>query len=308
MEHFRTWIPVFFLFLSGIYLLMRCFLHPDDLEQFWIWGSVFVLFPAATYFLMRWLHRRDDAEPVPGKNGWVLRYNIRLRLAMLAGACFFNVLFLWCCYQMFKGSAEAEDVHPVVWYLCLTVPVFFFLVSLGAASDTWLRRVVLSEQGLTIETPFRRRVTVAWEEIAEVTYSSGLEVYRVHRKGGGVKWVPGGLNGMGRFHDCLDYYLWVGDPGKEQAYVAGLKHSDWYVRRGAALGLSRIGAAAGRAVPDLAARLRDEEAVVRSWAAAALGAIGPEANAAVSTLRQALNDKDEDVRCAASAALRLILS
>jgi hypothetical protein len=173
-------------------------------------------------------------------------------------------------------------------------------------ANAWRHQVMVSSEGLTIHTPGRRPVVLDWKEIKEVHYSARLGVYRVLRKGGGVKWVWSNLDGQDCFHEYLDHFLWPADPSAVPAYLAALKHKNGYVRRGAALGLCKIGPPARQAVPDLIGALRDKVAVVRSWSAAALGAIGPEAWAASDALRRALADKDEDVRRAAGAALKEI--
>jgi HEAT repeat protein len=61
-----------------------------------------------------------------------------------------------------------------------------------------------------------------------------------------------------------------------------------------------------RAVPALAAALRDENHYVRHDAAIALGKFGPAAVAAIPALKAALKDPEKSVRTAVQAALKKI--
>jgi len=85
-----------------------------------------------------------------------------------------------------------------------------------------------------------------------------------------------------------------------------LKDASPEVQARGALGLSRAGAEARDAVPDLIPLFKSASALARQNAALALGAIGPDASAAVPALTDALRDSEWAVRRAAAQALGAI--
>jgi HEAT repeat protein len=87
---------------------------------------------------------------------------------------------------------------------------------------------------------------------------------------------------------------------------AMLVDGDPEVQARGALGLSRLGANARDAVPDLITLLKSPATLARQNAALALGAIGPEASPAVPALTEALKDPEWAVRRQAALALGMI--
>jgi HEAT repeat protein len=87
---------------------------------------------------------------------------------------------------------------------------------------------------------------------------------------------------------------------------AMLKDADPEVQARGSLGLSRAGADARDAVPDLIPLLKSPSALTRQNAALALGAIGPDASAAVPALTDALKDSEWAVRRQAALSLGAI--
>jgi hypothetical protein len=87
---------------------------------------------------------------------------------------------------------------------------------------------------------------------------------------------------------------------------AMLANGDPEVQARGGFALSRLGAEARDAVPDLIPLLKSEAALTRQNAALALAAIGPDARAAVPALTEALKDSEWAVRRQAALALGAI--
>jgi HEAT repeat protein len=93
-------------------------------------------------------------------------------------------------------------------------------------------------------------------------------------------------------------------PSKElQSLIVKLRNDEPFIKAKAALELSRYGAAAASAVPDLMDCLGHEDPNVRQNAALALGKIGSASKAAIPALARALNDPEWTVRRNAAGAL-----
>src|SRR5262245_61418514 len=82
-----------------------------------------------------------------------------------------------------------------------------------------------------------------------------------------------------------------------------LKNEEPFIKAKAALDLSKFGAQAAPAVPDLMDALNHEDALVRQNAAMALGRIGSASKAAIPALGRATGDPELPVRRNAVTAL-----
>jgi hypothetical protein len=283
------------------------------MEHVWtcLYGAVILVgFVASLHVFLRWVRRPGPAERVPDSGAVILRHNNRLRFAMVASAVIWTSVFALFLYDEALSGPQQGDEDcargPVATCFCFAVFGFFLLLSLYGSLGAFQHKVILSDHGLKIHRPLLRCVEYAWKDIAEVTYSSHLEVFRVRTKGGSVKWISSDLGGMDLFHEYLDHHLWPADPAAVPTYLAALKHRNCYVRRGGAVGLCKIGPAARSALPDLTRLLQDRDVAVRSWSALALGQLGPEARLSVPALLGAVRDKDPDVRLSAAEALWLV--
>lgn len=89
-----------------------------------------------------------------------------------------------------------------------------------------------------------------------------------------------------------------------QALIAALETHPFYsVRAEAAEGLGRLKCQASKAIPALAAAMKDKEALVRASAAGVLGKFRARAQGAVTVLIEGLRDPNELVRCCSAEAL-----
>jgi hypothetical protein len=185
----------------------------DDCGQ-WLWHGLIGLPGCCVliYLILRWLDRPGPARPSRDNSAWVLRYSLRLRLAVVLAAIFFTTFFLaFWHHEFFAGRAD-NAVNPVVWYLCFAISGGLFLVGLYGCAETQWHKVLLSDHGLTIHQPLGRPTRFAWKDIAEVTYSSAWQIYQVRLHSGAVKRISVYLDGMDLLYQYLDRYLRRFDP------------------------------------------------------------------------------------------------
>jgi len=250
----------------------------------------------AALSILTW-RRRVRAQRVG--NAWLFQYSWPFRADMvlcaigMTGMCSLGLI-------MYFGHAQPDE-KCYCPELALAGFGFFFLLGLYVAVAVFRDQVTLSDQGLTIRGVFSRPATLAWQDIELVSFEWGS--FRVRRKGGGSRWISHDLGGNEKLAEYLDQYLYPADPALVPTYVERLRHKNGYVRRGAAVGLSKLGPAATLAVSALVTGLRDNDKAVRSWCAAALFGIGTAAVDARPALLQALTDRDRETRFCAAAAL-----
>jgi len=182
-------------------------------------------------------------------DAWIFQYSWPFRAIMVLCAVGVMGMCSLALNMYFRHAQPDEECYCPE--LAIAGFGFFFLLGLYVAVAVFRDQVTVSDKGLTIRGVLSRLATLAWQDIEVVSFEWGS--FRVRRKGGGSRWISHDLGGNEELAEHLDQYLYPADPALVPTYVERLRHKNGFVRRGAAVGLSKLGPAA---TPATSRRLR----------------------------------------------------